>query len=99
MPGRFVTAPASLGPVLRTAEAKGIINPEQTFFVSSNVSGAIQNVFCDVDTQVKKEQACAKIGPRLYQDGVMGTHDAIETVRAFDPYTLKDCAPRFAATC
>ncbi|MGO9004958.1 MAG: alpha/beta hydrolase family protein [Beijerinckiaceae bacterium] len=25
---------------------------------------------------------------------VMGTHDAIETVRAFDPYTLKDCAPR-----
>ncbi len=70
VPGRLVTAPASLGPVLRTAEAKGIINPEQTFFVSSNVSGAIQNVFCDVDTQVKKEQACAKIGPRLYQDAV-----------------------------
>ena len=25
---------------------------------------------------------------------VMGTNDAIETVRAFDPYTLKDVAPR-----
>jgi pimeloyl-ACP methyl ester carboxylesterase len=25
---------------------------------------------------------------------VMGTHNAIETVRAFDPYTLKDSAPR-----
>ena len=70
VPGRFVTAPVSRGSILQTVEAKGTINPERSFFISPTVSGIIQNVFCDVDMQVKKEQVCAKIDPRVYQDAV-----------------------------
>ena len=70
VPARFLTALVSRGPILQTLEAKGTINPEQSFFISPPVPGIIQSVFCDVDMQVKKEQVCAKIDPRLYQDAV-----------------------------
>ena len=39
-------------------------------FVGPNGSGTIENIFCDVDTQVRKDQLCAKIDPRPYQDAV-----------------------------
>jgi H+-transporting ATPase len=69
-PFRFVTEPASRGPIVRAVEAKGIINPQQFFFINPAVSGTIQNIFCGVDMQVKKAQVCAKIDVRPYQDAV-----------------------------
>ena len=69
-PFHFVTAPVSRGAILRAVEAKGILNPEQTFFISPTVSGTIQNISCGVDMQVRKEQLCAKIDPSSYQDAV-----------------------------
>jgi HlyD family secretion protein len=45
----------------------GAVNPELTIIVGTYVSGVIQQLYCDYNTQVKKGQVCAKIDPRPYQ--------------------------------
>jgi HlyD family secretion protein len=45
----------------------GTVNPELTIIVGSYVSGVIQQLTCDYNTQVKAGQVCAKIDPRPYQ--------------------------------
>jgi len=64
---RYATSPVSTGPVTRTVTATGTVNPVLTIIVGSYVSGVIQELYCDYNTKVKKEQICAKIDPRPYQ--------------------------------
>jgi HlyD family secretion protein len=64
---RYVTAPAVRGSVARTVTATGTINPAQTVVVSAAVSGIVQHVACDYDTEVKAGQVCATIDRRPYQ--------------------------------
>jgi HlyD family secretion protein len=64
---RYATVPVSQGPVTRAVTATGTVNPELTIIVGTYVSGVIQELFCDYNTQVKNGQACAKIDPRPYQ--------------------------------
>jgi HlyD family secretion protein len=64
---RYVTAPVSKGAVTRSVTATGTVNPVLTIIVGSYVSGVIQQVTCDFNTQVKQGQICAKIDPRPYQ--------------------------------
>jgi HlyD family secretion protein len=66
----YVTAPVALGTVTRTVTATGTVNPELTIIVGAAVSGVIQNLYCDYNTQVKKGQVCARIDPRPYQSVV-----------------------------
>jgi len=66
-PPHYVTAPASRGAVTQTVTATGTVNPELTIIVGSYVSGVIQQLFCDYNTQVKAGQICAKIDPGPYQ--------------------------------
>ena len=47
--------------------ATGTVNPELTIIVGTYVSGVIQVLTCDFNTQVKRGQICAKIDPRPYQ--------------------------------
>ena len=63
----YVTAPVAKGPVIRTVTATGTVNPELTIIVGTDVSGVIQELYCDYNTQVKKGQVCARIDPRPYQ--------------------------------
>jgi HlyD family secretion protein len=63
----YVTVPASRGMVARAASATGSVNPVLTITVGSYVSGVIQEIDCDFNTEVKKGQLCAKIDPRPYQ--------------------------------
>ena len=67
----FVTAlPRSTrGAVTRTVTATGTVNPVLTIIVGSYVSGTIQDIHCDYNTQVKKGEVCATIDPRPYQIG------------------------------
>jgi HlyD family secretion protein len=65
-----VTAPVAKGAVTRAVTATGTVNPELTIIVGAAVSGVIQDLFCDYNTQVKKGQVCAKIDPRPYQSVV-----------------------------
>jgi HlyD family secretion protein len=64
---RYVTAPATIGPISDSVTATGTVNPELTIIVGTYVSGVIQELSCDYNTQVKRGQSCAKIDPRPYQ--------------------------------
>jgi HlyD family secretion protein len=64
---RYVTAPVTTGPITRGVTATGTVNPELTIIVGTYVSGVIQDVTCDYNTQVKRGQLCAKIDARPYQ--------------------------------
>src|SRR6185369_10589001 len=66
-PVHYTTAPVSRGAVTRAVTATGTVNPELTIIVGTYVSGVIQQLFCDYNTQVKAGQVCAKIDPRPYQ--------------------------------
>ncbi len=63
----YTTAPVTRGAVTRTVTATGTVNPVLTIIVGTYVSGVIQRLYCDYNTQVKKGQICAKIDPRPYQ--------------------------------
>jgi HlyD family secretion protein len=64
---RYTTAAVTRGAITRAVVATGTVNPVLTIIVGSYVSGTIQNVQCDYNTQVKKGQVCATIDPRPYQ--------------------------------
>jgi HlyD family secretion protein len=63
----YTTMPVTRGAIARTVTASGTVNPELTIIVGTYVSGVIQQLYCDYNTQVKKGQICAKIDPRPYQ--------------------------------
>jgi HlyD family secretion protein len=63
----YVTMPITIGPIARSVSATGAVNPELTIIVGTYVSGVIQELSCDYNTQVKRGQICAKIDPRPYQ--------------------------------
>ena len=64
---RYVTAPVTTGPIASSVTATGTVNPELTIIVGTYVSGVIQELSCDYNTQVKRGQSCAKIDARPYQ--------------------------------
>jgi HlyD family secretion protein len=64
---QYTTAPVTRGDVTRTVTATGTVNPVLTIIVGSYVSGVIQEIHCDYNTEVKHGQVCAKIDPRPYQ--------------------------------
>ena len=66
-PPAYITAPVTRGTIARTVGATGTVNPVMTIIVGSYVSGVIQDVYCDYNTQVKQGQVCAKIDPRPYE--------------------------------
>ncbi len=64
---RYTTATVSRGSITRAVTATGTVNPVLTIIVGTYVSGVVQDVTCDYNTEVKKGQICAKIDPRPYQ--------------------------------
>ncbi|UPT88188.1 efflux RND transporter periplasmic adaptor subunit [Bradyrhizobium barranii subsp. apii] len=66
-PVGYETAPVAIGDIARDINATGSVNPELTIIVGTYVSGVIQELSCDYNTQVKRGQSCAKIDPRPYQ--------------------------------
>jgi HlyD family secretion protein len=64
---RYRSAPVTRGVITRAVTATGTVNPELTIIVGTYVSGVIQELYCDYNTEVRKSQLCAKIDPRPYQ--------------------------------
>jgi HlyD family secretion protein len=64
---RYTTAAVTRGAVTRAVVATGTVNPVLTIIVGSYVSGVIQKLSCDYNTEVKEGQICAQIDPRPYQ--------------------------------
>jgi len=69
-PERLVTAPVTSADLARTIATTGSVNPVVTVQVGTYVSGPIQSISCDFNTEVKAGQLCAKIDPRPYQQAV-----------------------------
>ena len=66
-PTRYVTTAVTQGDVVTTITASGSVNPVTIVSVGTYVSGTIQALSCDYNTQVHKGQLCAKIDPKPYQ--------------------------------
>jgi len=81
-PPSYATAAASVGPIVKTVTTTGTINPVLTIIVGSYVSGVIQSISCDFNTQVKKGQICATIDPRPYQTAVDSASAELGNARA-----------------
>ncbi len=64
---QYTTAAVTRGAITRAVTATGTVNPVLTIIVGTYVSGVIQDLSCDYNTQVKRGQICAKIDPRPYQ--------------------------------
>lgn len=63
----YVLAEVSRGAVAPYVTASGTVNPVVTVQVGTYVSGVIQELYCDFNTQVRAGQLCARIDPRPYQ--------------------------------
>jgi HlyD family secretion protein len=70
------------GAEARTVAATGTLRPTATVILSTNTSGAVQELSCDVNAIVKKGQTCAQIDPRPYQRVVEGNRAELATAVA-----------------
>jgi len=66
-PTHYVTTAVTQGDVVTTITASGSVNPVVVVEVGTYVSGTIETLSCDYNTQVHKGQLCAKIDPKPYQ--------------------------------
>jgi HlyD family secretion protein len=78
----YVSAQVTRGAVAPYVTASGSVNPVVTIQVGTYVSGVIQELSCDFNTQVRKGQLCAKIDPRPYQVIVDQDQAALVAARA-----------------
>jgi HlyD family secretion protein len=78
----YLSGKVDRGEVVRSVSASGTVNPVLTIIVGSYVSGVIQQLECDFNTQVKVGQVCARIDPRPYQVVVDQDRAELATARA-----------------
>ena len=64
---QFTTAAVTRGDVVETVEATGTLQAVTTVQVGTQVSGTIQSLYADFNTQVKKGQIIARLDPSLLQ--------------------------------
>ena len=65
--GETMQMPPEAGPGMRAVTARGVIAPTTTTPVGARVSGVIQSLDCNVNTQVKAGEPCAAIDPGPYK--------------------------------
>lgn len=68
--------------IIEVVEASGTINPVNTFSVGSTVSGLVNAVYVDYNSQVKKGQLLAEIDPRTFQETVNQSIASLNSARA-----------------
>jgi HlyD family secretion protein len=78
----YLTAPVTMGPVVRAVSATGTVNPVTTVQVGSYVSGPIVALYADFNSPVKQGQLIAKIDPRPFQVKVDESEAALANSRA-----------------
>lgn len=81
-PARYVTAPVTRGPIVRTVSATGTVNPVTTVQVGTYVSGPIISINVDFNSPVKAGQLLARIDPRPFAAQVELARAALANARA-----------------
>src|ERR1700737_3605147 len=66
----YQTAIVTRGPITQAVTATGTLNPVVNVQVGSQVSGNIQKLFADFNSEVKAGQVVAQIDPMLFQAAV-----------------------------
>jgi HlyD family secretion protein len=79
---KYVTAPVTRGPIVRSVIATGTVNPVTTVQVGSYVSGPISAIYADFNAPVKAGQLIAKIDPRPFQVKVDESAAALANAKA-----------------
>ncbi len=64
---RYITMPVKRGNITAMVQATGTINPLTTVPVGSFVSGTVQYIFADYNTQVHAGDVLAQLDPTIYQ--------------------------------
>ena len=78
----FQTAPATRGELTQSVTATGTLNPVLNVQVGSQVSGNIQKLFADWNSEVKAGQIVAQIDPTNYQATVTQAEGDLANARA-----------------
>ncbi len=79
---QYFTQKAQRGDIHDLVEATGAINAVVTVQVGSQVSGTIQTLSADFNSQVKKGQVIAQIDPSLFQGALLQAKADLEDARA-----------------
>jgi HlyD family secretion protein len=78
----YVTAKVDKGRISARVTASGTLSALVTVQVGSQVSGRIQNLYVDFNSQVKKGQVIARIDPQLYQATVDQSRANLQAAQA-----------------
>ncbi len=73
----FQTAAVTKGPITQAVTATGTLNPVVNVQVGSQVSGNIQKLFVDYNSNVKTGETIAQIDPALFQATTSGCGEYI----------------------
>ncbi len=79
---KYITKPLEKCTITQVVEASGTINPVNTVSVGSTVSGLIQDIYVDFNSQVKKGQILARIDPRNFEATVQQNQAQIANAQA-----------------
>ena len=78
----YQTATVTRGPITQAVTATGTLNPVVNVQVGSQVSGNIQKLFADFNSQVKAGQVVAQIDPALFQATVTQAEGDVANAQA-----------------
>src|SRR5438552_7137701 len=78
----YQTANVTRGPITQLVTATGTLNPVTNVQVGSQVSGNIQKLFADFNSQVKAGQTVAQIDPMLFQAAVTQAEGDLASAQA-----------------
>ncbi len=78
----YATAPVERGPIEVSVTATGTVNPVATVQVGSYVSGPVQKIYVDFNSQVSKGQLVAQIDPQPFQLRVKQAEANLANARA-----------------
>src|SRR5436190_12608110 len=78
----YQSANVTRGQITQAVSATGTLNPVVNLQVGSQVSGNIQKLFADFNSQVKSGQVVAQIDPALFQAAVTQAEGDLATAQA-----------------
>ena len=84
---RYITMPVRRGSITAVVQSTGTINPLTTVPVGSFVSGTVQYIFADFNTQVHAGDVLAQLDPTIY-DAQVTTAMPSPTFKTSKPASL-----------
>ena len=86
----YVTAKVKKGDVVQKITASGTINPISTVNIGTQVSGIIEEIYVDFNSNVKKGQLLAVIDPQTFEASVDQKQAALNIAKAELEVTKND---------